>query len=34
MKYDEKVFKRSANKKAMLQWMLVAIVLSIHIPLS
>lgn len=29
MKYDEKVFKRSANKKAMLQWMLVAIVLSI-----
>ncbi|MBQ2282635.1 MAG: hypothetical protein II250_00500 [Agathobacter sp.] len=29
MKYDEKEFKRSANKKAMLQWMLVAIVLSI-----
>ena len=29
MGYDEKIFKISANKKAMLMWLFTAIVLSI-----
>ena len=27
--YDEKFFKKSANKKAMLMWLLTAVILSI-----